>query len=81
MDAFAHQARKHCHECGIPLRGFGDLAMGGTNEQVSPSHAGVYKLKRRDKTLELVTRLEQLGEHRLARSTDYIQNGSLPIIQ
>lgn len=81
MDAFAHQARKHCHECGIPLRGFGDLAMGGTNEQVSPSHAGVYKLKRRDKTLELVTRLEQLGEKRLTRSTDYIQNGSLPIIQ
>lgn len=81
MDAFAHQAAKHCHECGIPLRGFGDLAMGGTNEQVSPSHAGVYKLKRRDKTLELVTRLEQLGESRLPRSTDYIQNGSLPIIQ
>jgi hypothetical protein len=32
MADFAGQVRKHCHECGIPLRGYGELAQaaGGT---------------------------------------------------
>lgn len=81
MDSFADQARKHCHECGIPLRGYGDLAVAGTVEQVSPTHADIFKLKNKSRRVELVTRLEQLGDKHLPRSTDYIQNSSLPVLQ
>lgn len=82
MNAFAEQAKKHCHDCGIPLRGFGDLAVGGVREQISPMYKDVFKLKRAgSRNIEVVTRLEQLGENHLPRSTDYIQNSSLPVIQ
>lgn len=78
MEPFAGQARKHCHECGIPLRGFGDLAAHGTTDQVSPTHAGIFKPKDRNRNVVLVTRLEQLGDKYLPRSTDYVQNSKLP---
>lgn len=81
MDAFAHQARKACHACGIPLKGFGQLAIGGDREQVSKTHADGYIPKDPNCKVEIVSRLSQLGERHLPRSTDYIQNGSLPIIQ
>lgn len=81
MDAFAHQARKACHGCGIPLRGFGQLAIGGEREQVSPMHAANYKPKDANRPVEIITKLAQLGENHLPRSTDYIQNSSLPVIQ
>lgn len=80
MDSFSGQVRKHCHECGIPLRGFGDLAATGNTDQVSPTHSNIFKPKNRNRRVELVTRLEQLGDKHLARSTDYIQNASLPVI-
>lgn len=77
MDAFASQVRFHCHACGIPLRGYGELAVGGEREQVSKTHAAVYKPKNPDRPVELVTSLEQLKPGALVRATDYIQNGSL----
>ena len=60
MEAFQQQILKHCPECGIPLRGKGQLAVGGDLEQVSRTHAAIYRPKR-PRTVELVTRLEQLG--------------------
>ena len=86
MHVFAGQVRKHCHECSVPLRGHGELAMAdliqhelhdeyGPREQVSETHKGVYKPKRKDRRVELVTLREQLGEP-LGSVTRYIQNAS-----
>lgn len=75
IERFAHQISKHCFECGIPLKGLGDLAVEGNNEFVSETHKDIYKLKRpQGKTLHLVKSREELGGH-LNRATDYISNG------
>lgn len=76
MHAFADQVKQHCHSCGVPLRGYGELACADDDtakEQTSRTHAGVYKPKRRGRAVELVTTLQQLGKP-LARSTDYLGN-------
>lgn len=74
MQAFAQQVRHHCHACGVPLRGYGELAQApdGT-EQVSATHADIYQPKRKGRRVELVQMEEQLG-NRLQRMTDYIGN-------
>ncbi len=73
--AFDHQVRKHCHECGVPLRGHGATANSGPSEQVSETHRGIYNPKRPGRVVELVTDLVQLGSP-LKRVTDYIENGA-----
>lgn len=77
MSAFDAQVRKHCHECGIPLRGYGELAIGGQVEQVSQTHADIYKPKRKDREVQIVTTREELGKQPLPKATDYIQNSQL----
>ena len=75
MGAFRDQVRKHCHECGVPLQGHGELAQSkdpDAKEQVSATYEAVYKLKRR-RPLQLVTEREQLGKP-LENMTRYIQN-------
>lgn len=75
MEYFRHQVRQHCHDCGVPLRGYGELAC-ATNgtEQVSKTHEAVYRPKKLYRKVEVVERLEQLGVGRLSRMTDYIGN-------
>lgn len=73
MPDFAHQVRKHCHECSVPLKGHGALANSGPTEQVSQTHAAIFKTKVRDRPVELVTLRDQLGNP-LERSTNYIGN-------
>lgn len=78
MTAFSHQVRKHCLECGVPLRGHGELAQAPDDrgrEYVSATHAAVYKLKRPRRSLVLVTDRAQLGEP-LAKMVDYIGNST-----
>lgn len=77
MEVFQEQVKKHCHDCGIPLRGHGALANdeSGT-EQVSETHRAVYEPKRKGRKVEVVTELIQLGSP-LKRTTDYIENGSI----
>lgn len=79
MSAFEGQVRKHCHECGFPLRAKGALANGGPDEreQVSPTHVSIFKPKDKNRPVELVTRLEQLDAGYLPRATDYVKNASL----
>lgn len=73
------QIHKHCMECGIPLRGFGDLAVNGTTEYVSKTHEAIYKLKDpKGKTIKLVTSRSQLGGS-LFRATDYCENGYIKL--
>lgn len=77
MRCFAHQVRKHCHECGIPLRGHGQLSQAQEGvEQTSETHADIYRPKRKGRRVELVTVKDQLGPQ-LERVTAYLQNGRL----
>lgn len=76
MPYFADQVRKHCHECSVPLRGYGELSQApNCVEQTSATHAAVYRPKRKGRRVEVVTRLEQLGLGRIQRATEYLQNG------
>lgn len=78
MWSFTDQVRKHCHECGVPLRGYGELALSQDGkEQVSETHAGIYRPKRKGRAVELVTVQEQLGP-RLHNTVDYVGNGNRP---
>lgn len=75
MQAFWGQVRKHCHECSVPLRGYGELAQGlEGREQVSQTHESIFKPKRRGRAVELVTVRSQLGEGKLGKVTEYLQN-------
>lgn len=73
--AFVEQVRKHCHECGVPLRGFGSLALDpqGSN-QVSKTHESVYHPKAH-REMEIVTELSQIGCP-LPSVIDYIGNAN-----
>jgi hypothetical protein len=76
MYSFRHQVRHHCHSCGIPLKGHGELAQrpeGEGVEQVSATHQDVYRPKRKGRRVELVTLRSQLGEP-LDNPTKYLQN-------
>lgn len=75
MESFAEQVQKHCFECGVPLRGSGDLAIGGKIEYVSKTHEAVYKLKRPgSREIRLVKNTKELNGS-VTRATDYIENG------
>lgn len=72
IESFEAQIRYHCFACGHPLRGPGDFAVTGTTEQVSKTHANIYKLKRpAGKTVQLITRREQLGQP-VSTATKYL---------
>lgn len=74
MSAFREQVRKHCMECGVPLRGYGELACSADGtEQYSRTHASVFKPKRKERNVELVQLRTQLGPS-LSLMTDYLGN-------
>lgn len=78
ITAFEDQIRNHCFKCGVPLKGKGDLAVGGTKEYVSQTYLPIAKLKKKDKELIVVQTLEDLDGF-VDRSTDYIKNGLEPV--
>jgi hypothetical protein len=76
MLVFQDQVRKHCHECGVPLRGYGELSQAddGAKEQTSKTHASIFKPKRKDRPVEVVTELVQLNVGRIEKVNHYLQN-------
>lgn len=78
MEAFKYQVRQHCHDCGVPLRGWGRLAQdnSGAPEQTSKAHGSIAKSKRR-RPLQVVTTLEEVQPDALAVATHYLQNSAL----
>ncbi len=79
MGDFAGQVRVHCHDCGVPMRGYGALAQGDDEieaDQCSPAHEGVARLKRRGRRIELVTVRDQVREQVLSKVTHYLQNST-----
>jgi hypothetical protein len=80
MTAFAHEVRKHCHECGVPLRGYGELAQTSdehATEQTSATHQSVFLPKRTGRAVELVTVESQLSRGQILKMTDYLGNARL----
>ncbi len=78
MTYYAEQVRYHCHACGVPLQGYGELSQAPNGkEQVTVTHANVYKPKRAGREVELVTSLEQLGVDRLTNMTRYMENAKV----
>lgn len=76
MKSFAHQVRKHCHECSVPLRGYGSLAQSEDGvEQISEIHAAGYLPKRKGRRVELVQVMDQLKSKNL-KVTEYLQGAS-----
>lgn len=76
MRFFTGQIRQHCHSCGVPLKGYGQLAQSNNlddAEQVSQEHINVCKPKKKDRRIELIVVREQLGQP-LERTTRYLQN-------
>ena len=76
MQAFAHQVEKHCHDCGVPLRGYGELAVSNPDgiEQTSAAWEPVFRPKKPSRRVALVTQEDQLRSQFLARMTDYLGN-------
>lgn len=80
MADYAHQARKHCHECSVPLRGRGELACASEvdgKEFVSATHLSIYKPKRPRRQVVVVTDRKQIEEQSLKLATDYVGNSAL----
>ena len=75
--AFEDQVKFHCHQCGIPLRSYGELAVTGQIEQVSKTHETIYKPKVKGREVQVVELRTELVGPPLQKATDYIQNGSL----
>jgi hypothetical protein len=75
IEDYENQIVKHCHECSIPLRGYGALALSGPKEQTSQTYADIYLPKEEGRPVEIVTDEIQLQSNALARVTDYVQNG------
>ena len=74
MSAFAEQVEKHCHECGVPLRGRGELAQSGKVEQVSITHLSIYTPKTKGREVRVVDEVSQIDPQALAKFTDYVGN-------
>lgn len=77
IHGFSSQVDYHCHRCGVPLRGRGELAQEDDSkgtEQVSLTHLGVYKPKRKTRAVQLVDRLDQTQPESLPSFTDYLGN-------
>lgn len=78
MQEYAEQVRFSCHRCGIPLRGYGELALDeSTAGNVSKTHASIFKPKRKEQFVQLVTTLAEAKPNSLALATDYIGNSGI----
>jgi len=77
MQDYAHQVRKHCMDCGVPLRGYGELAQSSEGtEQCTETHADFFKPKTRDRLVQLVTTSEQTKPLALGNMVSYLENST-----
>lgn len=76
MSTFLSQVLHHCHDCGVPLRGRGELAQTVSptvGEQTSAHYSQVFKPKRKDRPVQYVTTIADLRST-VARTTNYLGN-------
>lgn len=60
MEAFEKQVDFHCHRCGIPLRGQGELAIGGETEFLSETYKD-FRSKVKGRKIQIITKIEALN--------------------
>jgi organic radical activating enzyme len=72
MDSYREQVQFYCHRCGMPLRRQGQAATAGEQEEVSATHADIYKAKDGKRPVKLV---ENYQARQVAHVTDYLQSG------
>jgi hypothetical protein len=80
MQDFAEQVRFHCHDCGVPMRGFGELACAPDEigmEHVSAAHKDIFVPKNKTRLVQLVDSRSQLSEQSLKSTVDYIGNSNV----
>jgi hypothetical protein len=83
MGDYADQVRQHCHDCGVPLRGFGELAQTkdpDAKNQVTTTHH-ILRLIKGDGAGDkidvlLSTDRLKLREQSLTKTTQYLQNAA-----
>jgi len=76
MEQFQSQVEAHCHDCGVPLRGYGELAQGSDGvEQTTEFYKDEYLSKKKDRFVDVVTQLQDLRPQGVGKVIDYIQNG------
>lgn len=75
---FTDQILQHCHNCGVPLKGYGELACAENGkEQTSEYWKDVAQPKRKERDSEVVVTLEELQALSLSRTTNYLQNSEV----
>lgn len=75
MDCFYFQVRQHCHDCGIPLRGYGELSQSNNGtELTTATHESIYIPKRKGRSLKVITNVSDLKSKGL-KVTDYLGGG------
>ena len=75
MNDFKEQVKFHCHNCSMPTRGKGELAIGGESETVTAYWENVIQPKKRDRLVQLVVGKQQINQGTVTRATDYMENG------
>lgn len=77
MKDFAAQVRLHCHSCGVPLSRKGELACAADGtEEVSETHANIFKPKVKGRRVSLVT-VDSPPVETLRKMTHYLENSKL----
>lgn len=76
IEDYEMQIRIHCHECSVPLRGYGSLAQAADDdpdavEMTSALHASVYRPKNPKRPVKVVESLDDLNTKDL-KFTDYL---------
>lgn len=72
MTSFRGQVRHYCHNCGMPARQEGQLAIGGEKELVSQTHQEIFKPKDPSRLVQLTA---EFGPQMRDKATNYIENG------
>lgn len=80
IEIFSEQVRQHCHNCLVPLRGYGQLACDTdplTPELTTSNYRDLLHPKNRRRPLVVVSERSMLEEGRISKMTRYLQNASI----
>lgn len=77
IEHYTEQINKHCHNCMVPLRGYGELACSSDGtETITPDLVDIYIPKTKGRNIKVITKLEELKPQALELMTDYVGNSS-----
>jgi hypothetical protein len=78
MQDFADQVDLHCHNCGVPLKGYGSIAENRYgHETISESWGPLISPKTSGKAVSIVTTVEELKADSLNKFTEYKKNANV----